>query len=136
MRSFHLKGGIAAALFLLGVFGAPMASCNTTSGFPQTALFADLSGLDFDDGQALLRGRVEQRYNVGASEQGLDEYLQSQGMKTRRITNSEAPAGPIYGEATAKADGVCDRVVHVNWRASRDRIITDLLVAYGDEGCL
>lgn len=104
--------------------------------FPDTPLFDGVTKADFETGEQLVRSRVEQRFAVGRSEVGLEDYLRSQGLKTRRSTASLAPGTPIYGQSEARqGPGPCERVVLINWRADSQQIIRELVVNYQGTGC-
>ena len=111
-------------------------ACGNSETFPRTELFEGITEGDYDRGQRLLRQRIESRFKVGDSEEGLEAFLRSQGLNTRRNETSEAPGTPIYGEAVATHEGPCDQIVRVNWRADHQRIIRELVVSYSSEGCL
>lgn len=126
----------AASSLAVATAAFGLASCSLPSRFPDTPLFEGVRQLDFEAQEALLRRRVEAKYRVGQPEAGLEGYLRSQGLKTRRITSSGAPGTPIYGESSARDGfGVCDRIVHINWRADSGGVIRELLVVAGDTGC-
>lgn len=104
--------------------------------FPDTPLFAGIMEKDYDAGQLLIRQRIAKRYKVGSTEVGFESYLRSQGLFTKRSTTSNAPGAPVYGESEFVKSGLCNKVVRVNWRASRDRILRDIVVVYSSMGCL
>lgn len=103
--------------------------------FPPTPLFQGITNGDYEAGQRLLRQRIEKRYWVGRTEVGFESYLKSQGLATRRMTNSAAPDAPIYGEAEVRDTGICDQVVRVNWRADAQRTLSEIVVSYSSVGC-
>ncbi|WP_114952654.1 hypothetical protein [Sphingosinicella terrae] len=113
-----------------------MASGCANPEFPSTPLFEGLVEAGYERGENLLRERIEQRYKVGDSEAGLEDYLRSQGLETTRMEQSGAPGLPIYGESHVTTDGICGHIVHVNWRADEARIIRELVIDYSDQGCL
>jgi hypothetical protein len=115
--------------------GIMVISCGS-SELPSTPLFEGLAEAGYDRGESLLRERIEERFKVGDSEAGLEDYLRSQGLTTTRVETSGAPGLPIYGESEARTGGSCGQVVHVNWRADEAGIIRDLVIDYADEGCL
>lgn len=105
---------------------------------PATPPFAGIGAVATHDArQALLLGRIQQRYSVGLPEAGLSEYLRTQGFKTARRDDAGAPGQPIYGEARAKyGPGLCKMFVIVSWRGKRHGVLTELNVSHGTDGCV
>lgn len=121
---------------LLAMIGVTVSGCSSPSNFPKTPLFANLEGLSYEEGQSVLRHRVDAKFRVGSSEGELADYLRSQGLRVRRITTSGAPGSPIFGQSDARTGGYCEKIVRVDWRATAQQRITELMVSYGDTGCL
>jgi hypothetical protein len=131
-----LTGRVPILTVMIPLLGMICMGCSPED-FPDTPLFRDIEGIEYDQGRTLIQQRVARSFPVGSKESGLAEYLKSQGMTVSRNENSGASDLPIYGQASFIKDrGGCDIVVGVDWRADKDSIIRDISVRYSDVGCM
>lgn len=118
----------------LFISGLLMAACQTRSDFPQTPFFQGLSSSQsYEEGEALLRSRLAERFPVGGPEDGLADFLRSQGFDVERKTGGSDPKR-IFGFATIKRQPRGPQVVSVLWRAGGDGRLSEVSLGYGSYG--
>jgi len=85
----------------------------------------------------VLRQRVVERFPIGHSDAGLEAYLKSEGMKTRRVVTPDIEDYPIFGEGRVDGRGrLCPREAIIQWRADHTGTIRELFVLYDQSTCL